>query len=480
MIRPFTLLLLSFLTFSVSAQINKAPDLAILNVNIVDVESGTVKEGMNVLIKGDRIDQVLPANDEEVQARFKVDGKGKYLIPGLWDMHAHPDDPEMWRMRPDEDGRDLLMPLFVLYGVTGIRDMAGSLKVVKAWKEKMANRSLLGPAIFAAGPLIDGPNPMWDGSIGIPSVKEVPKKVDSLIASGVDFLKIYSLLPDSIYLPLAKYANSKDFPFSGHVPQTVTNLMASESGISSLEHLLDIPLECSSQEVNIRSGKIDYGDAQGRLERYILRNQLIIDTYDATKAAKLYKAFVENDTWHTPTVSMWYKNAWFEEERKKDQALYKYLPIYMQKYWTPQVNDHLKFRQKEFLEIKRKQVEHYLTIIGDMHKAGVKLLAGTDTGANPLCWPGLGVHLELEMFEKAGLSPGEALKTATVNPVQFLGIEEDYGSVSSGKFADMLLLTENPLVSISNTQEIAGVVKSGSFFSKGRIAEYLEEIAERQ
>ena len=469
-----------FLILSVSAQRNKKLDLAILNVNVVDVETGTVKTGMDVLISRDKIHDVRKSDPDSVEAIFKLDGTGKYLIPGLWDMHAHPDDPEMWRMRPNEEGRDLLMPLFVLHGVTGIRDMAGSLKVVNSWREKIAGGSLLGPTIFAAGPLIDGPNPMWDGSIGIPSTKHVKRKVDSLKEAGVDFLKVYSLLPDTIYYAMSEYARSIDFPFCGHVPQTVTNLEASRSGISSLEHLLDIPLECSSEEEIIRNGTLDYGNIKDRLGRYIFRNKRIVDTYDSKKAARLYKAFVSNDTWHTPTISMWYKNAWFEKEKVKDQAHFKYLPKYMREYWTPQVNDHLKFRQENFLETQQLLVDHYIKIIGDMHKAGVRLLAGTDTGANPLCWPGLGVHLEIEMFERAGLSPAEALKTATINPALYLGIEEDYGSISKGKYADMILLSENPLESISNTQKISGVVKSGSYFSKSRISEYLEEIAERQ
>lgn len=462
------------------AQWKKTPDLLISNVNIVDVEQGLIQKGMDVVIQADRILEIRKSNANDVNATFLLDGTDKYLIPGLWDMHAHPDDPEMWRMKPDEQSRDLLMPLFVLNGVTGIRDMAGSLQVVNDWREKIANGSLVGPAIFAAGPLIDGPNPMWDGSIGIPSTKHVTQKVDSLVEAGVDFLKVYSLLPDSIYFVMSKYARSIDFPFCGHVPQTVTNYEASKSGINSLEHLLDIPLECSSEEENIRNRTIDYGNISDRLGQYIFRNKLMIDTYDPDKAAKLFKVFVENETWHTPTISMWYKNAWFETEEKKDQAYFKYLPKYMKKYWTPQVNDHLRYRQKDFLKAKQALVDHYMRIIADMNEAGVKLLAGTDTGANPLCWPGLGVHLEIEMFEKAGLSPIEALQTATINPAIYLGIEEDYGTISKGKYADMILLFENPLESVVHTQKIAGVVKSGNYFSKTRIDEYLEEIAERQ
>ena len=434
---------------------------------------------MDVIIKRDRIFDIRETNDS-TEAIIKVDGTGQYMIPGLWDMHAHPDDPEMWRMKPDVPSRDLLMPLFVLHGVTGIRDMAGSLKVINEWRELIANETILGPTIFAAGPLIDGPNPMWDGSIGIPTVKDVPAKVDSLVEAGVDFLKVYSLLPDSIYLAMSEYANSIEFPFCGHVPNTVTNIEASRSGMKSLEHLLNIPLECSTEGQKIRDRTLDYGDNTDPLSRYIYRTKLMIDTYDVKKAQAMFREFVKNDTWHTPTVSMWFKNAYFEAEEKKDQRLLKYLPDYMKKYWTPQFNDHLKYRQEEFLKVNRLLVDHYMRIIGDMHKAGVKLLAGTDTGANPLCWPGYGVHLEIEMLEKAGLSPAEALKTATINPALYLGIEEDYGTVDKDKMADLVLLSENPLDSISNTQKIIGVIKSGNYFNKARIGEYLEEIAERQ
>ncbi|GAB4241104.1 MAG: amidohydrolase family protein [Ekhidna sp.] len=462
------------------AQFHKGADMAILNVSVVDVEEGAIQPGMDIVIKGDKIAEVVETGSKAIEASVQVDGTGQYLIPGLWDMHAHPDDPEMWRMKPNEEGRDLLMPLFVLHGVTGIRDMAGSLDVVNSWREKMANGTLLGPTIFAAGPLIDGPNPMWDGSIGIPSTAKVKSKVDSLIEAGVDFLKVYSLLPDSIYFALSEYASSKNVPFCGHVPQTVTNLEASRSGICSLEHLLDIPLECSSEEANIRNGTVDYGGIEDRLARYVFRTKLMVETYDPQKAQRLYSEFVKNKTWHTPTISMWYKNAYFESEEEKDRAYFKYLPGYMRRYWTPQENDHLRYRQKTFLEAKQLLVDHYMRIIKEMHDAGVQLLAGTDTGANPLCWPGLGVHLEIAMFEEAGLSPAEALKTATINPAIYLGIEDEYGSISPGKFADMVLLEANPLETVSNTKEIAGVIKNGGYYSKRRIAEFMEAIAERQ
>lgn len=454
--------------------------MSIENVNIVDVVNGSIISGMDVIVRGDRIHDVVKSGTTEIDARIRVDATGQYLIPGLWDMHAKPDDPEMWKMNPSEASRDLLLPLFVLHGVTGIRDMAGSLKVVNDWREKMASGSLLGPKIFAGGPLIDGPNSIRDGSIAISSKEALIRKVDSLKETGVDFLNIHSQLPDSIFNALSKYASSIDFPFSGHLPQKIGNAEASKSGIKSLEHLLGIPLECSSKESNIRNNTIDYGGLQDRLSKYVFRTKLMVETYELRKAKALYAQFVKNDTWITPTISMWYKNAYFEEEEQNDQIYFQHLPKYMRKYWSPQVNENLRYRQEGFLEVKQILVEHYKKIINDMHEAGVKLLAGTNAGANPLCWPGRGVHLEIAMLEEAGLSPSEALKTATINPAIYLGVEEEYGTIDSGKFADMLLLSDNPLQTVSNTQNITGVIKSGSYFSKKRIEEYLEVIAERQ
>ena len=475
-----TTVLASFFFLSTEAQRIKVPDLLIQNINIVDVEKGEIVEGMDVFILRDRIYEIVDSKTLDLEANFTLDGTGKYLIPGLWDMHAHPDDPEMWKMKPRKESRDLLLPLFVLHGVTGIRDMGGSLRVVNEWRENIANGSILGPTIFAAGPIIDGPKSRLEGVVRFSSPKQAPQKVDSLIEAGVDFLKIHSSLPKSTYFALSEYAQSIDFPFCGYLPQSVTNEEASDSGINSLEHLLNIPLECSSVESDVRNRTVDYGGIEDRLGKYIFRNKLIIDSYDSEKADALFKTFVENGTWLTPTISRWYKNAWFESEEIKDQAYFKYLPTYMRKYWNPQYNDHLKFRQQEFLNANQLLVEHYIKIIGDMNDAGVRLLAGTDTGANPLCWPGLGVHYEIELFEKAGLTPIGALRTATLNPVLYFGIEEDYGTIEKGKFADMVVLDANPLETVSNTQKISGVVKSGMVFNKNRIKEYLSEIADRQ
>ena len=456
-----TFLILSLCTHELWSQ----QSLLISDVHIVDVEKGQISESlMDVLISEGRIRQIAPSGRIHVGKEVIThNAKKAFLIPGLWDMHAHPDDPEVWRMNPVAKDRDLLMPQFVLNGVMGIRDMAGSLEVINEWRKKGKNGELLVPKIFAAGPLLDGPNPMWDGSIGISSPNHVKPVVDSLVDAGVDFLKVYSLLPRDIYFALAKYANEIDFPFVGHVPLEVTPSEASETGMKSEEHLLEILLECSDKRETLVNRTLDYSSVgENRFDRYIYRKRVELESFNEDKARQIFETFAQNQTWHTPTLSMWQKNAWFEEERKADQDQFAYLPNYLKKYWTPAHNDHLKYRDNQaFIQLKRDEYQMYLRLTNLMHKAGVKLLAGTDVGANPLCWPGIGVHNELEELVRAGLSPSEALKTATIHPAEFLEISVDYGSIAEGKVADLVLLKANPLEDISAVREIVAVVQHG-------------------
>ncbi len=452
--------------------------IVLQNIHLVDVEKGRVSPHlMNVHIKGQEIENItryLPGKSQANEIPI-YDGEGGYLLPGLWDMHAHPDDPEVWRMQPTQAEKDKLLSLFVAYGVTGIRDMAGDLELANSWKKRIDEGTLVGPEIYAAGPLLDGPNPMWDGSVGINDEQHIPFIVDSLIEAGIDFLKVYSLLPRDIYFALNKYANTIDFPIVGHVPMTVRPSEASKAGLWCQEHLLEILPECSSEEEAFYDKTLHYGSATSRLDQYIFRNQLLLDTYTPKKAKKLYRLFAKNKTWHTPTLSMWYKNAYYEQELPKDQNHITQLPKYLRKYWTPAVNDHLRNRAPALLKLKQNQVAMYLQMTYEMHKAGVPLLAGTDVGANPLCHPGIGVFNELALMVKAGLSPAEALKTATINPALFLGIEENYGSIAVGKTASLLLTKSNPLKDINNLHTIRMVINKGKMFTQTNREKLLEE-----
>ncbi len=471
---------LVFFILSTALNFLKAePPVLVKNIWIVDVLNEAVSATQkDILIENDLIKRIDDAGKIHPSAETTVyEGNGAYVIPGMWDMHAHPDDPEVWRFNPENDQKSLLMPQFVVHGVTGIRDMAGDMDLIENWRKHIKNRTLIGPQIIAGGPLLDGPNPMWDGSVGISDAKAVGHIADSLINSGVDFLKVYSLLPRDIYLALQEYANKQGYQVAGHVPFGVKPSEAAVAGINCQEHFLEILKEVSSKEEDIGNGDIDYGNITSRLDRYVFRQNLILDTYDSEKASALYKLFAQKNTWHTPTISMWYKNAYYEDEVKADASNFEHLPKYLQTYWKSyEVNDHLQNRLPALLDYKKKEVAKYMEMIKEMHDQGVMLLAGTDVGANPLCWPGIGVHNELKLMVKAGLTPAEALQTATINPAVFLGLDAEQGTVAEGKIANLVLLNTNPLNDINALDQIATVVNQGQLLDEAKRMAILKEI----
>ena len=475
-IRSRSIFLIGIILFQFACREKEKLDLAITNIHLIDVVTGEVQSNRVVIIHNKRIFSIDSGKLSDAYTYKKLHyAEGKYMIPGMWDMHAHPDDPEVWRMNPTKEARDMLMPLFVTNGVTGIRDMGGDLGVVKRWRQMGEEGRLLVPEIVACGPLLDGPNPMWDGSVGINGPEEVPKVVDSLIEAGIDFLKVYSLLPRNTYFALADYANRKKVPFVGHVPMTVLPSETATTGMKSQEHLLEIINETFSD----KNGLDQLDTIEDRYGRYAARNQYMIDHFDRGKMDSLNKLFVKNDIYQTPTLSMWKKNAWFEEEVIKDDSLLSYLPHYLRKYWTVGVNDHLNNRDNQaFIDTKRSLYQQYLVIVRMMNKAGVQLLAGTDMGANPLCFPGIGLHNELADLVYAGLSPLEALQTATINPSRFLEMDDYYGTLEKDKYADLVILDKNPLENIENIRSVDAVIKSGELYPSEALKEIKKMIQE--
>ena len=342
------LFLLAVITWSSLPLAGQNSPLIIQNAQVIDVQKGALlNKTRDLLIRNERIVDIKPAGKLNTDSAVVYDAKGRYLLPGLWDMHTHPDDPEVWWMQPDAEQRELLLPLFVVHGVTGTRDMAGELDLMKSWRKKIAAGAVVGPEIIAAGPLLDGANASWDGSVSIENPEKVKAIVDSLVAVGVDFLKVYSGIPREVFFALCDYAREVNMPVVGHIPNDVTTVEGAEAGMTCQEHLLGILVECSRLEEDIRNDKIDYGSAESRIDKYYIRNRLIMDTFDETKAKKLFKQYVKYQTWHTPTVSMWFKNAHYEEEVVKDEPFFKYLPKYLRKYWQPDTNAHLKYRHPE-------------------------------------------------------------------------------------------------------------------------------------
>jgi Amidohydrolase family len=460
-----------------SIQTSPAPFLALMHVTIIDGTGAPPKPDMTVVIAGYRIADIGKKDAVSIPRYAKtIDATGTFVIPGLWDMHAHPDDPELWPVNPPAKDKELLLTLLIANGVTGIRDMGGDLKLLQNWRQRANAGAMIGPHIQACGPSLDGPKPMWPGSIAISNEEQARQAVRDVKQSGANFVKVYSLLSRYAYFAIADEAKKLKIPFAGHVPDSVTPAEASDAGQASEEHLLQIVESCSDRDAVKK--KLDELREAGAspVERRRAYIEKMLATYDEKKAHALFAKFVKNNTWITPTVVAWQNNASFEDDYVKYAERLKYLPRYIREYWDPKNNSHLKDRAPERLAAEKKLVAKYLEVIGAMQHAGVKLMTGSDFGANPLLFPGWGVHDEMALLVKAGLTPMEAIQAATSNPATFLGLNNSLGTVAKGKIADLVLLSANPLEDINNTRKINAVIFQGRMFDRAELNRMLASV----
>ena len=438
--------------------------LVLTHVAVIDATGASAKPNMNVVIANGRIaaigEPVRPPKDAQI-----IDATGKFLIPGLWDMHVH------W-------GDTGYLPLFLANGVTGVRIMWGD-PIHYEWRKRSAAGQLLAPHLVIASPLIDGPKPFWSGSISVSTQTQAREAVDQAKERGADFVKVYSFLPREEYFAIADEARKQNIAFAGHLPLAVSAKEASNAGQKSFEHLLGILPACSTRSTELTdAARADLADdlvasrpafwgAHIKASRRIM-----LDTYSPEKAAALFAILKKNCTWQCPTLTL-LRTTTFADDPSSftlDPRL-KYIPPRMKGDWNPpgvaQDYGDPAFAAKEF--------QKDLEVVGAMQKAGVGILAGTDT-SNPYCMPGFSLHDELGLLVKAGLTPMQALQAATLNPARFLGTEKDYGTIEPGKIADLVLLDANPLDDIANTKKIASVIYGGKLFSRAEIDRMLAQV----
>jgi imidazolonepropionase-like amidohydrolase len=248
---------------------------------------------MTVVVENGRITDIAPASRGVSESRSgyttrSVDARGRYLIPGLWDMHAHLDDVETLPLNAPDSAKALQLPLFVLQGVTGVRDMGGRLEVLSRWRDSIAAGQLVGPRIVACGPLLDGAPPFWPGSIGIRDAAAGRRAVDSLQRAGAAFIKVYSFLTRDAYFGIADEARRAGIPFDGHVPDSVTVVEASDAGQRTQEHLLRMLHATGDADSAKRA--LEATHARGGLQRYLVETTALLDTYDSTRSCRSVRA----------------------------------------------------------------------------------------------------------------------------------------------------------------------------------------------
>jgi hypothetical protein len=471
--KKMVLLILFSLLFSFSCghqePFESQATLIFLHATIIDTSGGPNQTDMTAFITGDRITDIKKTGKVRLpQGARVIDAAGKFLVPGLWDMHVHWYD-------------ERFLPLFIANGVTGVRQMSG-FPLHLDWRERASRGELLAPRQVIASPIVDGPGATWTGSIEVGNKQEARDAVQKIKDSGFDFVKIYAGIPRDAFYALADEAAKQGLIFAGHVPHSVSALEASDAGQKSIEHLTGVLEGCSPFGGEITRGYAKNmtgvnnrtGMDKARLRVLRVLFERLLATYDKERAAVLFARFAKNGTWQCPTLTANRSIAFMGDAEFRNDPRLKYMPKPIRSSWQPENNPLWASRTAEDYAIQKRLYQKYTKTLAEMHRAGVRVLAGTDTG-NPLCFPGFSLHDELTLLVEAGFTPLEALQAATLNAAIFQGTAESFGTIEKGKIADLVLLEANPLEKIENTKRIAAVVLGGKLFKKQQIDEMLAD-----
>jgi imidazolonepropionase-like amidohydrolase len=444
-----------------------ADALVIQRVTVIDATGGPARPEMTVVVQEDRIAAIGPSKKLTTPAGAQIiDGKGKFLIPGLWDMHVH--DYAYW---PLGGGLTWSYPLYLANGVVGVREMWGP-EDANAWRAVHAKYGKPSPSAYIASPIIDGSKSAMPGTVRVADAEQARAAVDRYKANGADFIKIYTLLPRDAYFAIADEARKLGISFVGHIPDAITVEEASDAGQRSMEHLIGVPLGASSEEEALFrerpvSGTFgDFSNTGNDYRRYLRAYA----TYDESKAAALFARFIKNGTWQCPTLVEERSWAHLDDNKFKHEEWLKYIPYVPRSYWTDMSKG---MTAADWADAHRLLPEE-LKFVGHMYRGGVGILAGTDA-MDPYVFPGFSLHEELALLVEAGLPPMAALQVATTNAARFMGQAEHRGTIQVGKVADLVLLDRDPLADIHNSTSIRAVVIGGTLLTRATLDAMLVE-----
>jgi imidazolonepropionase-like amidohydrolase len=448
----------------------RGDDVAFTHVTVVDVVKGRLIRDQVVRVAGARIVEVAPAAGARIpKATRVVDATGKFLIPGLWDMHTHllggvpPGCPEV------------TFPLTVAHGVTGVREVGSFLDFLYAWREEVESGRTVGPRIVGTDRLIDGVPPVYPG---IASVATTPgnarQTVDILARRGADFVKAYEMLSRDAFFALVEQAKKSGLPVVAHVPLAVLAGEASDAGVRSFEHLRNIEFACSreadallAQRIALLEAGAGRIGAELRAEIHSSQRARALDTYDPERCTALLRKFAANGTWQTPTLFINEREARRAYLREGVRETLRWVPDSQGAEWEAWAKRASAVKPEAAAALNR-YADWEVQLVRRMNEEGVGLLAGTDV-ANTWTVPGAALHEELSALVGAGLTPLESLRTATLNPARYFEKTGEFGTIAPGMIADLVLIDGDPLSDIRNVRRISGVVANGRYLDRAAL-----------
>jgi len=449
--------------------------IAITHATVIDMTGATPLADQTVIIKKDRIANIGASNAVAIpRGAQTLDARGKFLIPGLADMHIH-----LTAAGEPEGSRKFMLPLLLANGITGVRDMGGYLESLNPLRKEIAEGKPFGPRFVTPGPYLDGSPPSFEPSLVVTNAVEAGEDVHQLVALGVDFIKVQSILSREAYFAIAQAAQREHITFVGHVPDRVTAAEAADAGQHGIEHLTNVLRGCSRDEAKLMREQLYIPLKQETAEqshgRIVQWQRELLATYSPEKAVALIAKFKEKDVWQTPTLVLLKNDAFptLEDSALSDNRE-KYIPPRTLAIWKKAHAEQMRVLSPKGSELHAQLLRKSMDMVAQMQKAGVKILAGTDAPA-PYVFPGSSLHDELQLLVEAGLTPLEALQSATKSPAEFLHTAKDSGTVAKGKFADLVLLDANPLDDIRNTRKIRAVILRGKLLDRATFDQLLAD-----
>ena len=439
--------------------------LLLTDVAIVDVEAGTISTVQSVLIHDGLIAKVgtdiaTPGDDV---TRF--DASGKFLIPGLWDSHVH--------IFSSESEPDTALPLYLINGVTGIRDMGAMWPIADqlALQARIEAGDVLGPRLVLSGAWVDAAPGSWPGMFLADTPDQARAVVARIASEGWAAVKTYSMLDEPTYLALAAAAHAQGLPLVGHIPERVALGTAIEAGQDGMEHFGRIPMACSTAEAqmldDLRNAMSEGADRSQIFAIMAARNRIVLETWDEALCRDVLARMAASGMHVSPTLVV--ADFYIGVRPAADAPRMRMLPADIRKAWT-QPDFRLDAMTDEVRDLASDTIALSRSTFLMAYRAGVPILASTDASfANPYLFHGFSLLDELDLYVAIGLTPREALYTATVAPPRFFSLTDQDGTIVPGRRADLVLLDANPLESLATLRRPMAVIVGGRMLDRAAL-----------